>query len=89
MLKSGWDLSIFYRDTKVVNPENCKLRYFPPQKEENWENEIQDSTLTNGETMCFGVKPYGKENLLKPSVALIPYTVSCIFVNFLLWLILV
>ncbi|XP_026216098.1 uncharacterized protein LOC113162260 [Anabas testudineus] len=53
------------RDTKVVNPENCKLRYFPPQKEENWENEIQDSTLTNGETMCFGVKPYGPEDVLQ------------------------
>lgn len=37
----------------------------PPQEEEDWENEIQDVTLTDWEKMCFGVRPYGKEKTFK------------------------
>ncbi|XP_071359397.1 uncharacterized protein [Trachinotus anak] len=44
------------RDTEVVCPENT---WMPPQEEEDWENEIQEVSLTDWETLCFGVRPYG------------------------------
>lgn len=49
MLKFVWDLSIFYRPPPM-----------PQQGEEDWENEIQEVTVTDWEKMCFGVRPYGK-----------------------------
>ncbi|XP_078802322.1 uncharacterized protein LOC101172876 isoform X2 [Oryzias latipes] len=36
----------------------------PSKEEENWENDIQDVRLHNWEKMCFGVNPYGPEELL-------------------------
>ncbi|KAI3353304.1 hypothetical protein L3Q82_019844 [Scortum barcoo] len=36
----------------------------PPQEEEDWENEIQEVTLIDWEKMCFGVQPYGPEDVL-------------------------
>lgn len=64
-LKLVWDLSIFYRQAKVICPEDPTP---PTQDKEDWENEIQEVSLTDfpdWEKMCFGVRPYGKEKTFK------------------------
>ncbi|KAF3687536.1 hypothetical protein EXN66_Car003208 [Channa argus] len=53
----------FYRDTEDVYADNCHPVLIPKQEEEDWENEIQEVTLTDWERMCFGVKPYGPEDV--------------------------
>ncbi|XP_040000820.1 uncharacterized protein LOC120799652 [Xiphias gladius] len=52
------------RYSEFVSPENYTLLLMPPQEEEDWENEIQEVTLTDWEKMCFGVRPYGPEDVL-------------------------
>ncbi|XP_044044940.1 uncharacterized protein LOC122872904 [Siniperca chuatsi] len=52
------------RHTEVVCPENPTPPVVPPHEEEDWENEIQEVTLTDWEKMCFGVRPYGPEDVL-------------------------
>ncbi len=37
----------------------------PPKEEEDWENEIQEVTITDWGKMCFGVAPYGKDRAFK------------------------
>jgi len=39
----------------------------PPQEEEDWENEIQEVTLTHSENNCDNIQPYGKEKTSKYS----------------------
>lgn len=48
------DLLILYRPPTL-----------PPQEQEDWESEIQEVTVPDWEKMCFGVRPYGKENLFQ------------------------
>ncbi|XP_030272614.1 uncharacterized protein LOC115581568 [Sparus aurata] len=36
----------------------------PPQEQEDWESEIQEVTVPDWEKMCFGVRPYGPEDVL-------------------------
>ncbi|XP_023256669.1 uncharacterized protein LOC111650952 [Seriola lalandi dorsalis] len=52
------------RETEVVCPENSTLPLVPPQEEEDWENEVQEITVTDWEKLCFGVQPYGPEDVL-------------------------
>ncbi|XP_040892634.1 uncharacterized protein LOC121180978 [Toxotes jaculatrix] len=50
------------RNTEVVCGGNSTPLL--PQEEEDWENEIQEVTLTNWEKMCFGIRPYGPEDVI-------------------------
>ncbi|GAA6232347.1 uncharacterized protein LOC108875811 isoform X1 [Lates japonicus] len=52
------------RNTEVVCQENSTLILMPPREEEDWDNEIQEVMLTDWENMCFGVRPYGPEDVL-------------------------
>ncbi|CAK6953436.1 uncharacterized protein LOC122979752 [Scomber scombrus] len=52
------------KDTDLAHPENSTPLLMPPHEEEDWEKEIQEITITNWEKMCFGVRPYGPEDLL-------------------------
>ncbi|XP_074486553.1 uncharacterized protein LOC141764829 isoform X2 [Sebastes fasciatus] len=52
------------RNTEVVCPEYPTLPLLPPPEEEDWESEIQEVKLTDWEKMCFGVGPYGPEDVL-------------------------
>ncbi|XP_029987734.1 uncharacterized protein LOC115417778 [Sphaeramia orbicularis] len=49
------------RDSEKTFPT---LPLMPPQQEEDWENDIQDVTFTGMENMCFGISPYGPEDIL-------------------------
>ncbi|XP_023134258.2 uncharacterized protein LOC111574079 [Amphiprion ocellaris] len=51
------------RHSEVACLGNSASPLMPPQKED-WENEIQEVTLTEWEQKCFGVKPYGPEDVL-------------------------
>ncbi|XP_030595754.1 uncharacterized protein LOC115787282 [Archocentrus centrarchus] len=47
---------------RVAYPAN--RAFVPPREEEDWENEIQEVTLSGWEKLCFGVQPYGPEDVL-------------------------
>ncbi|KAK2816886.1 hypothetical protein Q5P01_025077 [Channa striata] len=52
------------RPTEDICTKNFQPVLIPKQEEEDWENEIQEVPLTDWERMCFGVKPYGPEDVL-------------------------
>ncbi|KAM3622686.1 uncharacterized protein V6R79_001925 [Siganus canaliculatus] len=41
-----------------------RLPKLPPHEEEDWENELQEVTMSDWDKMVFGVSPYGPEDLL-------------------------
>ncbi|XP_041640513.1 uncharacterized protein LOC121508075 [Cheilinus undulatus] len=52
------------RDTKVNGPGTPTPPPMVPQEKEDWEKEIQEVTLADWEKICFGMCPYGPEDLL-------------------------
>ncbi|XP_034713479.1 uncharacterized protein LOC117935414 isoform X1 [Etheostoma cragini] len=52
------------RDTEFVRPVYPTRPLMPPQEKEDWENEIQEVTKTDWGKFCFGVTPYGPQDVL-------------------------
>ncbi|XP_054461154.1 uncharacterized protein LOC129096404 [Anoplopoma fimbria] len=52
------------RNSAVDFLQKPSLPLMPPREEEDWEKEIQEVTLTDWEKNCFGIEPYGPQDVI-------------------------
>ncbi|XP_031727896.1 uncharacterized protein LOC116396975 [Anarrhichthys ocellatus] len=52
------------RNTAVFCLEKPPLPLMPPREEEDWEKEITEVTLIDWEKNCYGVEPYGPQDVI-------------------------
>ncbi|XP_056264825.1 uncharacterized protein LOC130189859 [Pseudoliparis swirei] len=64
--KNQWRRRTFRREKRnmATSTKNPPLPLMPPQEEEDWENEIQEVTLTHSENNCDNIQPYGPQDVI-------------------------